>query len=163
MFPLPSVLLPRAVLPLQVFERRYLEMIDLVLSGDRRFGVVLIERGSSVGGGEERFSLGTIGRVIRVGAMDNGRLGIVAVGEKRFRVVDWLPEAPYPSATVVSLADGESGPGTEALVDRARRAYRRGWRWRPSSAATPPIPSRICRRIRPPHRGSSVMLPPSSR
>ena len=122
MFPLGSVLFPGAALPLQVFERRYLSMVDDVLNADRRFGVVLIERGSEVGGGDDRFGVGT---VARVGALDDGRLALVALGEERFRVIDWLPEEPYPEATIRELTEAGPGPGTEALIDRARRAYRR--------------------------------------
>ena len=101
MFPLQSVLFPRAALPLQVFEPRFLRLIDDVLDGDRRFGVVLITRGSEVGGGEDRAIVGTIARVVRVGALDDGRLTLVALGEQRLKVVDWLPDEPYPQATVV--------------------------------------------------------------
>lgn len=125
MFPLQSVLFPRAALPLQVFEPRYLHMVDTVLDGDRRFGVVLIARGSEVGGGDERADVGTVARIVRVGALDQGRLTLVALGERRLRVVDWLPEDPYPLATITDVAGHGPGPGTEALLDRARRAYRR--------------------------------------
>ena len=53
MFPLGTVLLPGGVLPLHVFEPRYRKMVtDCVESPDHEFGVVLIERGSEVGGGE---------------------------------------------------------------------------------------------------------------
>ena len=125
MFPLQSVLFPRAALPLQVFEPRFLRLVDDVLAGDRRFGVVLITRGSDVGGGEERASVGTVARVVRVGALDDGRLTLVALGEQRMKVVDWLPDTAYPEATVMQVGAGDVGPGTDALVDRARRAYRR--------------------------------------
>lgn len=125
MFPLGSVLFPGAALPLQVFERRYLEMIDVVLDGDRTFGVVLIERGSEVGGGDKRFDVGTTAKVVRVGALDDGRLALVAIGRNRIRVVEWLPEDPYPLATVEELRDDRVGPATEGLLDRARRSYRR--------------------------------------
>lgn len=57
MFPLGSVLLPGSPLPLQVFEPRYRAMLDDCLAGDQRFGVVLIERGFEVGGGEQRLVL----------------------------------------------------------------------------------------------------------
>ena len=49
MFPLGSVLFPHALLPLHLFEPRYLALADTVLQGDGRFGVVLIERGREVG------------------------------------------------------------------------------------------------------------------
>lgn len=125
MFPLGSVLFPHAALPLQVFEPRYLTMVDRVLDGDRRFGVVLITRGAEVGGGDQRSKVGTMARVVRVGALDDGRLTLVAIGERRLEVADWLPDDPYPLATVVLRSAKGPGLGTSALVDRARRAYRR--------------------------------------
>ena len=67
MFPLGSVLFPHAVLPLHVFEPRYLALVERCLAGDQEFGVVLIERGSEVGGGDVRFSVGTVTRIVQIG------------------------------------------------------------------------------------------------
>ena len=61
MFPLGTVLFPHALLPLRVFEPRYRTMTAHVMRGDAEFGVVLIERGSEVGGGDIRFDVGTGG------------------------------------------------------------------------------------------------------
>ena len=58
MFPLGTVLVPAPPLPLHVFEPRYRALVDDCLDGDREFGVVLIERGSEVGGGDVRFDIG---------------------------------------------------------------------------------------------------------
>ena len=64
MFPLGSVLLPGMPLALRVFEPRYVELLSTVLGDtDREFGVVLIERGSEVGGGDVRFGAGTVARI----------------------------------------------------------------------------------------------------
>jgi len=65
MFPLGTVLLPRAHLPLHIFEERYRALARDCLAGDRSFGVVLIERGQEVGGGDVRFSVGTDSRSFR--------------------------------------------------------------------------------------------------
>ena len=54
MFPLGCVLFPHAHLPLHVFEPRYRTLTRDCLRTDREFGVVLIERGSEVGGGDSR-------------------------------------------------------------------------------------------------------------
>ena len=55
LFPLTgAVLLPRGQLPLNIFEPRYREMVSDCLRDDQSFGVVLIERGSEVGGGDQR-------------------------------------------------------------------------------------------------------------
>ena len=59
MFPLGTVLFPYGVLPLHVFEPRYRLLAEHCLAGDGCFGVVLIERGSEVGGGDTRFDVGT--------------------------------------------------------------------------------------------------------
>src|SRR4051812_26706984 len=56
MFPLGTVLFPHAVLPLHVFEPRYRALVETCLHSDGRFGVVLIERGYEVGGGDARFA-----------------------------------------------------------------------------------------------------------
>jgi Lon protease-like protein len=125
MFPLGTVLFPRGVLPLHVFESRYLEMVDDVTQGDSTFGVVLIERGSEVGGGDHRFSVGCAARIVRTAELEEDRLAVIAVGLRRIRVVNWLPEDPYPVADVVEIVEPEAGEGLEEAVDRARNAYRR--------------------------------------
>ena len=71
MFPLGSVLLPAMPLQLRVFEERYLLMLSqLVAAEDARFGVVLIERGFEVGGGDHRFGVGTVAEILQVAAED---------------------------------------------------------------------------------------------
>lgn len=127
MFPLGTALLPYGLLPLHVFEERYRAMTRDVLAGDREFGVVLIERGSEVGGGDVRTDVGTVAQVLRAAELPDGRWHVVSAGTpRRFRVVEWLPDDPYPRATVEQLADT---PADEAacrallddLVPRLRR------------------------------------------
>src|SRR4051812_45485804 len=98
MFPLGTVLFPYALLPLHVFEPRYRMMMRGVLRGDQEFGVVLIERGREVGGGDTRFALGTLARVVRATELDDGRYALTAVGVRRLRVDEWLADDPYPQA-----------------------------------------------------------------
>ena len=65
MFPLGTVLFPYATLPLHVFEPRYRVLVHDCLASDApEFGVVLIERGSEVGGGDVRFRTGTVARLV---------------------------------------------------------------------------------------------------
>jgi Lon protease-like protein len=117
MFPLGSALLPFQVLPLHVFEPRYRALVRDCLAGDGRFGVVLIERGSEVGGGDVRFDVGTIARIAESAEMPDGRMAVVAVGEERMRVVRWLDDDPYPRARVIPLPDPEAE--ASELVARA--------------------------------------------
>ena len=105
MFPLGSVLMPAMPLPLRIFEPRYLKLLgDLVASKNPEFGVVLIERGQEVGGGEKRMSLGTIASVTDIGTSEEF-YGLESVGSKRFRVNAWLPDDPYPIADIDFLPD----------------------------------------------------------
>lgn len=105
MFPLGTVLLPGCLLPLKVFEPRYLEMFS-TLDVDRQiFGVTLIERGSEVGGGDFRFNVGTVARVLMRRELDDGRLAVVAGGTNRIRVSEWHDHFPYPSASIEEYPD----------------------------------------------------------
>ena len=122
MFPLGSVLFPGLGLPLRVFEPRYREMIADCLDGDRSFGVVLIERGSEVGGGEVRLRVATVARILDVSLQEDGTLGVFAVGTSRVEVLEWLPDAPYPAAVVTPLID-RSDPG-DLDTDSAESATR---------------------------------------
>lgn len=111
MFPLGSVLVPSAGLPLHVFEPRYRALVRDCLAGDREFGVVLIARGSEVGGGEVRTDVGTVARIAEAVELPDGRWAVAAVGVRRLRVRRWLPDDPYPVAEVEEWADPEPGPG----------------------------------------------------
>ena len=105
MFPLGSVLMPAMPLNLRIFEERYLKLLgDLLGEETPEFGVVLIERGQEVGGGEKRMDIGTIASVIEIGTTDEF-YGLQSVGSKRFRVNAWLPDDPYPIADIDFLPD----------------------------------------------------------
>lgn len=105
MFPLGSVLFPHMPLALRLFEPRYLVMLGQLLEQPTpEFGVVLIERGHEVGGGDHRFTVGTMAQILQVEALE-GHMGLVAQGGSRFRVVEWLPEDPYPHAEIEPLPD----------------------------------------------------------
>lgn len=125
MFPLGSVLAPGGVLPLHVFEPRYQALMADCLDGDGRFGVVLIERGSEVGGGDHRAEVGTMASIEQYERFDDGRFALIAVGRDRFRVGEWLDDAPYPRATVDAWPDRPLEPGDQALLDDAAHAVER--------------------------------------
>jgi len=119
MFPLGSVLSPGMVLPLHVFEPRYRRLVGDCLEGDREFGVVLIERGSEVGGGDVRSTVGTMATIADAAGLDDGRWAVVAVGVRRIRVVRWLDDDPYPQAEVEDWPDAPAGDGLGELVASA--------------------------------------------
>jgi uncharacterized protein len=102
MFPLGSPLLPGGVLPLHVFEPRYRQMVHDLLADDGppEFGIVMIERGREVGGGETRRTTGTLAEVVDVRALEGGRYALMIAGRRRLRVLAWLPDDPYPLADI---------------------------------------------------------------
>lgn len=105
MFPLGTVLMPAMPLSLRIFEERYLKLLgDLMLEENPEFGVVLIERGPEVGGGEKRLEIGTLASVTDIGTLDQF-YGLESIGTQRFRVNAWLPDDPYPMADIDFLPD----------------------------------------------------------
>ncbi|MEO6125871.1 MAG: LON peptidase substrate-binding domain-containing protein [Ilumatobacteraceae bacterium] len=108
MFPLGSVLMPGAVLPLHVFEPRYRQLVqDCLADDEHEFGVVLIERGREVGGGDVRCMVGTVAKMVQVAELADDRYALVAVGTRRIRVNAWAPDDPYPLADVEEWLDDE--------------------------------------------------------
>lgn len=126
MFPLGSVLVPGAVLPLHVFEPRYRQLVADCLTGEPEFGVTLIDRGSEVGGGDQRSMIGTVARIVQVAELPDDRFAVVAVGARRIRVNAWLPDDPYPLADVDDWPDEPAdGAELEPLVREVERDVRR--------------------------------------
>jgi uncharacterized protein len=125
MFPLGTVLLPSLVLPLHVFETRYQRLTQDCLEGDGEFGVVLIERGNEVGGGDTRTSVGTVARVVEAVPFADGRWALGTVGTRRIRVRRWLDDDPYPRAEVEDWEDPPPGPGFDAALAGAVGLLRR--------------------------------------
>ena len=120
MFPLGSVLFPYALLPLHVFEPRYRVMMRHCLQGDKEFGVVLIERGSEVGGGDVRFDVGTRARIVQANELPDGRWAVQCVGMQRLRVARWLDDDPFPRADTEDLPEPQPGAGAHAAAERVR-------------------------------------------
>jgi Lon protease-like protein len=116
MFPLSTVLFPCANLPLHVFEARYRALMADCLARDSEFGVVLIARGSEVGGGDQRVDVGTLARIDRVAELEDGRMLVIARGVRRVRVEAWLDDEPYPRAVVEDLPVPRGSDADRALA-----------------------------------------------
>jgi len=124
MFPLGSVLFPGMPLSLRIFEARYHVLLDAVLAGDGRFGVVLIEQGHEVGGGDRRSSWGTMAQIAGARRSAGGSVALVAVGLHRIRVTEWLADDPYPRAVVAEAPDEPSEVSAEHLAASTSRLRR---------------------------------------
>ena len=94
-FPLRTVLFPGGVLPLRIFEPRYVDMVRWCMREQANFGVVLLREGGEVIDGadalavdQELFAVGTEAEIVDFNQADNGLLGIVAQGRRKFSLLD---------------------------------------------------------------------------
>jgi uncharacterized protein len=89
LFPLKTVLFPGGVLPLKVFEQRYIEMAKTCLRDARPFGVVLLTKGAEVAPAPAaELEFAAVGTLATIGAWDMPELGILhvtAIGGDRFQ------------------------------------------------------------------------------
>ncbi len=132
LFPLPgALLLPRARLPLHIFEPRYLAMLDDCLkSGHRLIGMV---QARPVPGGTEKLSaIGCAGRLSAFSETDDGRYMITLTGVCRFRLVREVEGfAPYVRADVgwqsfardLGVAEHDSGFERDRFLDLLGRFF----------------------------------------
>jgi len=99
LFPLSSVLMPGARLPLQIFEPRYLDLVSDCMKQDKGFGVILLRAGSELLSKDSERSdarlaaLGTYARIVDWDRLPDGKLGITIEGEKKFRLLSSSVEA----------------------------------------------------------------------
>jgi len=114
MFPLQSALLPGETLPLNIFEPRYARLVqDCIAMPDPAFGVVLISQGLEIGGGDVRSEIGALAHISEYADLGMGQYQLLASVGERIRVVEWLPDDPYPRAVVQAWPD-EPGPPVTA-------------------------------------------------
>jgi len=99
LFPLNTVLFPGGVLPLRVFEPRYLDMVSNCLRTDTGIGVILIKEGSEVGNAARPYEMGTMTSICYWNKRKDGLLGVTLKGEKRFRI---LSQTVEPNQLVVA-------------------------------------------------------------
>ncbi|HEY6642561.1 LON peptidase substrate-binding domain-containing protein [Povalibacter sp.] len=114
LFPLNAVLFPEGPLKLRIFEARYVDMIGRCLREGTSFGIALIVEGVEAGGEAQAASIGTSARIVDFEKLQDGLLGVTALGERSFEIrsvsrqpdglnvatVEWLPAAaalPVPA------------------------------------------------------------------
>jgi uncharacterized protein len=130
-FPLPeALLLPRADMPLNIFEPRYLAMIDAAMAGDRVIGLIQPDDSApSCACGPSLRQIGCAGRIVSYAETGDGRYMITLTGIARFRIVDEMPlEVPFRRCRVtaapfaVDFLAGDQPIDRNAVL-RAFRAY----------------------------------------
>lgn len=106
LFPLRTVLYPGGPLPLRIFEPRYLDMISSCMKTETPFGVVLIREGSETGP-STTYEIGTLARITDWYQGSDGLLGITAMGEQRFRLLEVERQPDGLSVGTVEVIDTE--------------------------------------------------------
>ena len=128
LFPLGTVLYPGLLLPLNIFEERYRELVRDLLDGPepRRFGVIAIRRGRETGvdGISALYQIGCTATLREVAEQEDGRYLLVTVGTQRFRLASLDHSRPYLQGEVDLL---EEEVGDEAAAGLAVHAVQRGF------------------------------------
>ncbi|GAB3540124.1 LON peptidase substrate-binding domain-containing protein [Noviherbaspirillum agri] len=107
LFPLKTVLFPGGVLPLKVFETRYIDMLRECMKRDAPFGVVLIKNGQEVGVAAEPEDVGCIANITGWDMKDLGVMMLRTHGGERFRILETrvLPDQRLEARVEMIAAD----------------------------------------------------------
>jgi Lon protease-like protein len=121
LFPLDTVLFPKATLSLRVFEERYKSMIGECLERAAPFGIALIQEGPEVGGNPVPFELGCAAEIKKVTRLEGGEMKLLVEGTRRFHVVEEIRREPFRVAEVRYLDEEMGDPAT---AEESREALR---------------------------------------
>lgn len=120
LFPLPElVLFPGRRLPLHIFEFRYRIMMNTVLKGDRRFGVLMLDPET---GNPAR--IGCCAEIVHYQRLPDDRMKVLTVGQQRFRVLDYVRQKPYRVGLVEWLDDAPAEDNLSPLATEVDRLLR---------------------------------------
>jgi ATP-dependent Lon protease len=117
LFPLSVVLLPATALPLHIFEDRYKKMMGDIMPANEEFGVVMQKEEGIISVG----CTATVQRVLK--QYPDGRLDVIAVGQRRFKIASVNEEKPYLRCEVEFFEDLDDEVPPEDLKQRAIAAY----------------------------------------
>jgi Lon protease-like protein len=123
LFPLNVVLFPGMALPLHVFEPRYRQMVESCLDDQAPFGVVLSLPDSAIEH-EVPARVGTLARIVDCAKLPDGRYNLLAMGTRRFEIVEQRHQKAYLTGLVrpfLDRADAAEG-GSRVLVGDAQTA-----------------------------------------
>jgi ATP-dependent Lon protease len=117
LFPLPEVVLfPGRPLPLHIFEFRYRIMMNTILESDRRFGVLMWDPQKG-----QASTIGCCAEVVKFERLPDDRMMILALGQQRFRVLDFVREKPYRIGLVEWIDDDPTSKDLPTLAADVRQ------------------------------------------
>jgi Lon protease-like protein len=117
LFPLRVVLFPRIPIPLHIFEERYKLMVGEAIRENSEIGIVLATSKGVVNVG----CTAVIDRVLE--RYEDGRLDVLAVGQRRFQIHSLDYERDYLRGTVEYFDDEDPGPVPEGLPEEVMEPY----------------------------------------
>lgn len=116
-FPLAGALLfPGMHLPLHVFEERYRALINDAMARDRQIGMI---QPKTTGDVPELFTVGCLGKIIDIEAMDDGRFNVVLEGVSRFRVIEEIDATTAFRQVRAEIEDNQEDDEVLASAERA--------------------------------------------
>ena len=120
LFPLPEVVLfPTRPLPLHIFEFRYRIMMNTILESDRRFGVLMIDptKGTIA-------NVGCCAEILHYQRLPDDRMKLLALGQQRFRVLEYVREKPYRVGLVEWIEDQPPAKDLRPLASEVEQLLR---------------------------------------
>lgn len=124
-FPLGTALFPGGLLPLRLFEQRYLEMAKACLRDGAPFGVCLIREGAEVGAPATPEPVGCLARIVQWDMQQFGLLQIVAQGAERFRILERRLQSDGLARASVELLPEEADAPVPARLAACRQLLER--------------------------------------
>jgi hypothetical protein len=121
LFPLQTVLFPGGLLPLRIFEQRYMDMVKECLKRGATFGVCLIRNGTEVGAPATPEDIGCTARIVQWDMQQLGLLQVTAQGERRFRIVERRIEPSGLALARVQWLEDESDAAVPERFAACRR------------------------------------------
>lgn len=106
-FPLSTILFPSGVLPLRVFETRYMDMVRECMKEDRPFGICQITHGNEAGLPAEHENIGCLARITQWDMEQLGLLHLRVAGFRRFTILDRYVEKNALIRANVALLDDD--------------------------------------------------------
>ncbi|MFY7798092.1 MAG: ATP-dependent protease [Anabaena sp. CRKS33] len=120
LFPLPEVVLfPTRPLPLHIFEFRYRIMMNTILESDRRFGVLMIDPVNGT-----IANIGCCAEILHCQRLPDDRMKLLALGQQRFRVLEYVREKPYRVGLVEWIEDQPPAKDLRPLASEVEQLLR---------------------------------------
>jgi Lon protease-like protein len=148
-FPLPStVFFPQTVLPLHIFEPRYLKMISDSQAGNQLIGMVLLDPGweSSYYEIPKIKQIGCVGRIEKIVSLPDGKFNIELTGLSRFKILEEIGGEPYRRANVEFLSEINDDKSDGELANKAKSQFSEWMRIHPKIKDSPNNPLKMIER-----------------